>query len=126
MFECEYGSVEYEFEEMPGCCGVGILYDIDFRPNKRRDIKKLYEAFDDYIFNKPTQGNGFDIDYNHRDALSKSKLLMSDGVAPQGPIYWCSIAAFCRHTGWMEGTARKNFNSGNNVIVFEKDRPQKK
>ena len=103
IFRSKFGTVDYDYEKLRGCCGAAVVFSVDFR-FKRGQKEDLFKAFNKHI-----------LTYKANFNLARPKVIMSDKVG--GDIY-----DFCTFNNWLEGTRTYNIKSGNHVILFEMDR----
>lgn len=131
QFRCKHGRVDYDTSPFHGNCGALIIHSVSFEPisghyYKRTDpweegstaaqmdkcakeVAGLYKEFNSFLLK----------DYN----TNRNKLLMSDAVGGEDGRKRPSIYGMCKKNKWRKGKATFNGNSGNNIVVFEIDRP---
>jgi len=115
IFRSKNGRVDYYTCGLPGCCGITVVYDIDFYDHDKRNFQKLFKDWHKHLTKDHSGWNG-------EGYLCRGKLIISDATTGEdsvGPY----PAKFCRDMGWDElGTKQYNSNSGRWVTMFEYNR----
>jgi len=123
--KCDFGEIEFHTSEMPGCCGVSVIHDVDFYTIDNGNINDLYKYFHDVIIfgEDDIRGTGWNDAIDRGDDFWKvNKFLLTDQLYPKGVN---SLYNFCHYIGAHYSTVTHNPNSGNQVQVFELTRPKK-
>ena len=131
-FEGKWGGVNYYIEDLAGCCGVSVVYDVVFHPKGRdnSNTHKLYDEFMEFLKSKTHEDKMWqqrDWATGERygkpvlsDTWVPNKIIMSDRVFPEAKPK--SIQAFCEYHDWIGGTVTKNpRHRGHNIRVWEYD-----
>lgn len=124
----DFGTVSFGIEQLIGCCGVSVIYDVNFIALPKNKVK-LY----DYFYNEVIFGEkDLVTDFNHwgdRGLISRdsedwcvNKFIMSDYIEQIPPC----IHDFCAHIRAYYGDLSFNPNSGNHIQVYEISRPKGK
>lgn len=135
-----HGSVRFKVKQLPGCCGVAVVYHAYFNvlvgkrtyatrymrelqhgfgtvryKKAQEDTKKLFTEFHKYITGPRQFLPGFEGSVQPNPAwpfdLDRSTVLMSDNVS--GEIY-----KFCVHNKWRKSKGFMNYKTGNTVHLF--------
>jgi hypothetical protein len=121
----KFGNIEFDLEDMPGCCGVSVIVDLYFR--HVTDNEKLYKYFHNIVIfgaKDIETGGSWDDNIDRSDDWWKvNKFLLTDKLRPKDKA---SVYNLCHFIGAQYGTVTYNPNSGNKVQVFELTRPKAK
>lgn len=143
IFKSTVGSVTYKVKQLPGCCGVAVVYHCDFcvtgyrwaRPPKTK-LKTLYKEFDNFLSSAEIERTIPESTVYSRNSttrwqvntpcgyqrypydLYRSHIVMTD-YAQRGWEY-SSTYDFCTTMKWKNTAKFPNKKTGNTVYVFGK------
>jgi len=104
-FKSKHGIVHAFVCMLPGCCGIAVVYNVEFFPDGWVDEKyrnKLYKDFDNYL---KTSDSPYHLD--------RSKIIMSDYVGGE-------IDRFVKYVKtWKISEANYNGKSSNKIRTYE-------
>lgn len=125
-FKSEHGKVKYNLTMLPGCCGIALVYNVDFIINNNEEYwnktkiikhrKLLFKQFNKFLTRSTKP---FD--------LNRCKIIISDSTnrAPDDSDLYTPVD-FCTYMKWKKiGTRRYNPKSGNHIQLWEKNRTVK-
>jgi len=124
-----YGNIKFRCERNMGNCGISIIKGVKFHLDMGQTKDDLYKYFhDEILFGDKDINSDPNIDgWNYTNIRRNNgdwvvhKFILSDRTNRNREK--TSIYDFCKHVEALEGTVVFNPNSGNNIQVFELDRP---
>jgi len=130
---CAAGRVRFHIEQLPGNCGITMIYHVEWYPNTRYEDtqRQLERTFEEFLCTDYTDavwdGEGHP-DYNDYSCeLNRSTLLVSDAEWGEGEDKdVCSLWSMCvrSNRGWEQSNSTVNANSDNHISVFTYCRPE--
>lgn len=142
IFKSKYGHVTYKVKQLPGCCGVAVVYHCRFHingysifdsdvPRKKvlalyRDFNAFLHSYDITLFDRPMPRRRYTVrtalgDQLYPYDLYRSHIIMTD-VAPDVSPFTevASIYDFCKSMKWDNTKKFRNIKTDDFVYVFEK------
>ncbi len=116
-YKSDNGAIRYSYHEMHGCCAFGTIHNVSFGNIMEGKKEVFYKEVEEHLLSSDKN------DYRQRGALS-----MSDAVGgecrKQEEGQPC-IYDMCTYLGWDMSKKYYNPRSGNDAVVFYKERGMK-
>jgi len=124
-------KIEFNIDQIPGCCGVSVIYSVGFHGVTEENKHQVYDYFYNELImggrnkekdNGDNWGSGIQRDL---DIWKVNKFVLTDRVYAKSTKR-PTLFGFLEYIGAEKGAIAYNPNSGNRVQTFSLTRPEDK